>query len=282
MTATAVETPPPPAPATMPGVASLAIRAVIDAPPHRACILGASSHAIWLQVDRDVVVVSSRDATRLPNGVEVPLASGELPFRGIREGADAEIGSGRVAFDRLDIDVVRWWDPHPRLATTSCTALAAAVVGLPSRVPGVAYGELQGAIETRSTAHLVAAAGAMLGLGPGLTPEADDYLAGALSAVRCLAPVLGIQRATAMLDAAEAPIVALAAAKTTAFSASLIRHAFEGNVAAPAGALLRSLAGRGEARRAHRHLLNVGHTSGPALAAGMVLGARALIEGDTT
>jgi hypothetical protein len=84
----------------------------------------------------------------------------------------------------------------------------------------------------------------------------------------------------AMLDAAEAPIDAVAAIRTTAFSASILRHAFEGHVAAPAGAFLRAIAGRGDVTVAHRRLLDVGHTSGPALAAGIVLGARALTQGD--
>jgi hypothetical protein len=119
----------------------------------------------------------------------------------------------------------------------------------------------------------------MLGAGPGLTPEADDYLAGAVAGVRCLGMACGNRTAVAMLDATAAPLAALAYARTSTLSASLIRHALHGDVAQPAGALLRALAARGDASVAHDELCSVGHTSGPALAAGIVLGARALSVG---
>ena len=81
-----------------------------------------------------------------------------------------------------------------------------------------------------------------------------------------------------MLDSITGPLVRLASTRTTAFSAALIRHAVDGRVAAPAGSLLRALTGRGDGVASHRDLIHVGHTSGPALAAGMILGARSLLQ----
>ena len=266
----------------VPAVASLAIRETVTGPRRRGRVLGASPHAVWLHIDREVVVLSSRDATRLANGVHVPLRAAELPFQRVEDGEQAMVGDGRVVLASLVIDVVRWWDPHPSLPIVSRRTLAGRISGFPAAVPGVAAADLRDALVTRSIADVLAAAASMLGRGPGLTPEADDYLTGALAAGRCLAPAVGIRKALAMHDAAEAPLAALAMERTTVFSASLIRHAVRGNVAAPAGALLRSFAGRGDVGAAHRQLLEVGHTSGPALAAGMVLGVHALIEGNDT
>lgn len=81
-----------------------------------------------------------------------------------------------------------------------------------------------------------------------------------------------------MLDAVANPLAELAEARTTAFSAALIQYALRGQVAAPAGSLLRAFAGRGDVAPSHRVLMRVGHSSGPALAAGLVLGAQSLIH----
>jgi hypothetical protein len=115
-----------------------------------------------------------------------------------------------------------------------------------------------------------------------LTPEGDDVLAGSLAAIRTLGTALGSRRALAMLDASEAALADAANDRTTAFSAALIRCAARGEVAAPAGTFLRALAGRGHVGSSHRDLSRVGHTSGPALAAGIVLGAQTLVELHTT
>jgi hypothetical protein len=81
-----------------------------------------------------------------------------------------------------------------------------------------------------------------------------------------------------MLDRAARLIVELADARTTRLSAALIQHALLGRVAAPAGTLLRALTGRGEVTAAHQSLIEVEHSSGPALAAGIVLGAQSIVQ----
>jgi len=279
MTARAVQATPPPAPARVPAVASIAIHGQVSTPATTAEVVGTSNHAVWLMLDDEVIVLSSRDATRLPNGVEIPQLASDQPFLGIDHGAAAEVGFGHVVFEDLVVDVVRWWDPRPVVSATSLFALAHRIAGLPSEVSGVPAFGLREALVARSPARLLAAAKTMLGKGPGLTPEADDYLAGAVAATRGLAGATGVDSAVRMLDRAGPTLARLASTRTTAFSAALIHHALRGQLAAPAGSLLRAFAQRGEVTAAHRRLLDVGHSSGPALAAGMVLGAQALIQG---
>ena len=276
MTAPAVVRELPPASIEMPAVASLAIRAALAGPTRRGRVLGTSSHSVWLRVGYEVVVLSTRDATRMPNAIEVTFAAGDIALARLKNSWSAVVGGGRIEIDGIVANVARWWDPRPALPPITSRRLAANSARFASEVPGIDSSLLRRAVATWSGPNLLEAAGSLLGAGPGLTPEADDYLAGVLAGLRCLAPGQGHRRATAMLDAASAPLAAMAYARTSTLSASLIRHAIHGDVAEPAGAFLRALSDRGDVASSHARLLTVGHTSGPALAAGVVLSARAL------
>ena len=179
----------------------------------------------------------------------------------------------------LAVNIGRWWDPRPNLPSLTTTRLRARIAGLPSEVPNVDPSRLRAALTARSPNALLAAARPLLGKGAGLTPEADDYLAGALAGTQVLSQAIGDERAIRMVDAVARPLTELATARTTSFSAALIQYALRGQVAAPAGSLLRAFAGRGDVGPSHRVLSRVGHSSGPALAAGMVLGAESLADG---
>lgn len=263
-------------------MASLALRHVFAPGFQDASVLGVSSHAVWLLAGASVLVVSTRDATRLPNGVEVAARSGAGLFDSVVHGAPVVVGPGSLDFGNLRVDLVRWWDPRPALPRTSNDALAAAIRGFPRSVPGINAGPLHLALAAGSAPDLIDASAEVLGLGPGLTPEGDDVLAGALAAVQTLGTALDCRSALDMLCGAESSVMDAACERTTTFSGALIRCALRGEVAAPAGAFLRALAGRGDKDSSHRDLQRVGHTSGPALAAGIVLGAHSLITGRTT
>lgn len=278
MTASAVHARLAPVPVRVPAVASLALRPVFASSDATAQVLGVSSHAVWIRAGETVVVVSTRDATRLPNSLEVSAEAASHPFGSIEHQDRVMIGPGSVAFDGLTVEAVRWWDPRPVLAPVTSRHLCARVRGLPSSVPDVEAEHLRAALSTASPADLCTAATALLGRGPGLTPESDDYLAGALAATRILAPSVDATEPLTMLDDVADQLDRTARYRTTAFSAALISCAIRGEVAAPAGSFLRALTGRGSVRAAHRQLLSVGHTSGPALAAGIVLGAASLSE----
>jgi hypothetical protein len=258
------------------GVASTTIRTVL-AGRRTGVVLGSSSHAVWVRVADSVVVVSTADATRLPNAIEIPVEAASDPFGSVRTGETVEIEACRVSFTGLTVAVGRWWDPRPAVPATTAAALAAALGSLPSDVPDIDGSRLAAALRNASMPGLLAAAEGLLGWGSGLTPQGDDYLAGALAAREVLGPALGDAGLEPGLKKAAGPLAALAGTRTTTFSAALISHAVRGEVAAPAGALLRALAGRGAVEHAHAVLSSVGHSSGPALAAGIVLGARSLI-----
>lgn len=282
MIARAVQARPSSVPTRVPAVASLALRHLFSSERPSASVLGVSSHAVWLLVGDGVVVVSTRDATRLPNGVEVATRSGAGLFDSIVHGASAVIRPDSIEFDGLVVDLVRWWDPRPALPNRSADELAAVIRGLPYSVPSIDPEPLRSAIAAALPGDFLDASEALLGRGPGLTPEGDDYLAGTLAAIRTLGTVLGSRPALGMLEAAEAALAHAASTRTTTFSAALIRCAARGEVAMPAGVFLRALAGRGDVAPSHRDLLRVGHTSGPALAAGIVLGAQSLIQHHAT
>jgi hypothetical protein len=234
---------------------------------------------VWVSAGSGVVVVSARDATRLPNGVEIGAPASSRPFAHVVPDADVELGATRLVMDGLVIEIVRRWEPCPALPATSGPALAGRVRDLPFEVTGVVSEPLRTAIGQARGSGVLEAAQGLLGRGPGLTPESDDYLAGALAAVALLGRGVGRGVATAMLEEIAGPLVALAERRTTDLSATLLGHALRGEVSAPAAAFVRALAGRGDVTATHSRLSAVGHSSGPALAAGTVLGALALVGG---
>ena len=275
MTAREVKVERPQAPRRVPGLASTAIHGLVTE-PRIATVLGSSGYAVWLMVEKSVVVISTADATRLPNGIEIAEGSDTDAFKSVQHGASVEIWSGRIMLEGLSVSITRWWDPRPVVASTTADSIAAAVSDLPADIPDVDAATLRSALEDNSPTGVLIAAKGMLGRGSGLTPESDDYLAGALSALRTLGPAINAGKVESMLDRVSVPVARLADVRTTAFSAALIHHALRGQVAAPAGALLRAIAGRGDVAVTHEALSSVGHNSGPALAAGIVLGARSL------
>jgi hypothetical protein len=80
------------------------------------------------------------------------------------------------------------------------------------------------------------------------------------------------------VDAVFAELAELAADRTTALAAALLRHACAGNVAAPVAGLLLALSGRGRVPTAADGLLDIGHTSGLALLSGVVAGVDAACQ----
>ena len=261
-------------------VASVAVRDLVTV-PGTATVLGTSSHAVWLLAGDSVLVITTRDATRLPNSVEIAADAADGPFAALQNGAGGELGFASIAVGDLLVNVARWWDPRPALPPISPARLAEALGGLPADVPAIDGSALWDATTTWSHGALLAAARKLVGKGPGLTPEGDDYLAGAVAAVRVFGEALSCSTAVEAVDSVAPHVIRMAEARTTTFSAALIRYSFRGQVAEPAGAFLRALSGRGNIEHSHARLERVGHSSGPALAAGIVLGARSIIQGTT-
>jgi hypothetical protein len=268
------------------GSASTAVHALLTGPVQPATVVGAGRHAAYLRVGDDVrqlVAVVTAGAVRVPcavvlgPGVEVP--------RGLVPGEDASVGAGAIGWAGGSVRITRWWAsaqvrPGAAHADADADARAALADRLAERMSdhrlpdGVAEA-LASAV--RRLARRDATAGAplvaVLGLGQGLTPAADDAVAGLLLLAGALDP-------TPVLDRAAAQVATAAAVRTTAVSAALLGHAATGRAAPQVVAAVDALTGDAPGLRRERlddavtALLAVGHTSGADTAAGMLAAAR--------
>lgn len=112
---------------------------------------------------------------------------------------------------------------------------------------------------------------ALVGLGPGLTPSGDDFLAGFLVALRRL----GRGEAADTLAAVVAPIAARA---TNTISAAHLALAAEGEISARLIDVLDRIAAGGDCEALLDRVEAIGHTSGWDGLAGLVAGAAAVVD----
>ena len=263
-------------PASLPAAASRGVRHLLEGPRQPGVLLGASSHAAWLQAGGHVLVLAGRDAVRLPNGVTVAE-----PVDAVRSSSGdlCMVGDGRLEVGNMKATVVRWWDPRPSLETVSPKVVAARCAEARPRFVSIDEGGLGKALISNDPAAVRHAMCGLLGKGEGLTPEGDDVLVGLLAGLRLVGPAVGNPGAGGM-QAEVAPIVLTEAPlRTTALSAALLRHAVAGEVADPVAALLQALTGRGDQEEAVSGLLTMGNTSGVATARGVLLAAEYLVGG---
>ena len=281
--------------------ASLALREVLSGPPRHATLLAAFPHAVYLTARRPgtetlhgatVVAVVDTAAVRLPNAV---IVTDPAVLHRLGHGSQERIivGHRRVHAPGVTITVGRWWDPRPRLRSSSIATLAAAIEELASAGFGDRHvdglGDAVDALEqclgglgddgdgVPPPDAAVAAALALLGRGSGLTPSGDDVLAGALAGLNLLPATVGVgvpvwRETFGQRVADQGPV------RTTLLSAALLAAAARGEVPSPVAELLRALGGRGPLRANAERLTRVGHTSGAALAAGVLLAARTVVR----
>ena len=290
---------------TLPAAASSATAPLLDAPAQAGRIVGVSSSGAWIAVPRSgpphgylahgyrahrsrahgCLVLTSDDRVRLPNALLLPRLPQAVAH--LAAGDAVWVGDGRVDLGALAIQPQRWWNSRPSLPCTRPRTLAAQLgrIDGPPEIPLAAAAAFRRALAapdataTATGARAVAPALDLLGRGPGLTPLGDDVLTGALAALRLIGPALGgrgAARARALLSAISDAVLPRAHDRTTMLSAALLHHSAAGEVAAPLGAFLRALTGRGDPREALRDLLGVGHTSGAGLATGAIAAAGAL------
>jgi len=265
--------------------ASSALRTVLAAPARPAECLGVSRGGLYLKTagPPGALAVLTHDAVRLPCGLVLPTTSAELPLTSLTP-ARMVIGNGEVRWNGPDgpvvIRAVREWAPA-RLARGEVAAcgLAALRSRLSGADPGMDRGLLADlGVAASDRAAATAVATRLLGSGPGLTPSGDDVLAGFLAG----AAAFGAD-AAALREA----IAALAPARTTALSAALLWHAARGECIdelASVAAVLTSQRPGGPERAgiAVSRLLSVGHTSGSALALGLVTAAESALRSTVT
>jgi hypothetical protein len=240
-----------------------------------AVVLGSSKAAAWLAVDGDVLVLTTAGAVRLPNAVALGVAAEARPFAEMRVGDPVAVGGNCITAPGLTVEVVRWWDPRPRLAPASSQAVLGKIAEARARVAGGFDFGLGAALVSADPAAVVAGALLLLGRGRGLTPEGDDLLAAALASHRLIGEAVGTTAAGDLVDRVADELARAANERTTSLSASLLRLACTGNVADPVHSLLLALVDRADLAAAVDRVLGVGHSSGAALAHGVLVGAAA-------
>ena len=267
-----------------PGAASEAVRELLTGPVVPGRVLAVFPTAVYVEAGGRCLAVVSADALRLPCAVVIGARSADAPFSGWRAGAPALVGAGAVRVQGASVRVARWWAPRrplPLVASAGAAVRVGAVEGLLPPLAGAAAEPLERLLalanRPRPAVEIVRAGRALVGLGPGLTPDGDDLLAATLltlSAAPMGTPARRLGHRLA--DAVTGP----GAPATTTLSATLLAHAAAGDGLPEAVDLVDALAGRG---RAHdlagvvARLVAVGHSSGAALAHGAVAGARLVL-----
>lgn len=206
-------------------------------------VLGSGGGMLHLVAGGPVVTLAGPGAPLLANAISVTSA-GEIPAR-------PGLANPRVP----QIEMM----PAPA-AEGLAEALSARTALGTSRRGRVGLAHLERALEAGDASDAGRASDALLGLGPGLTPEGDDVLVGAALAVAAAGRAVGLspgarQRLAAALCPADSD------RRTTRLSATLLRLAAVG---AGPEAMGRVLGGDGAARL---ELSRLGATSGRALLA---------------
>jgi hypothetical protein len=277
--------------ARLTGAASDALLRLVTGPRRAAMVVGAGPRATYLAVDAsagraapaeesaegaELVALVSADAIRVP--CAIVLARGSTALPGLVPGAQVLVGDNEVRWDAGTLSVVRWW----RAAAVSAgsgsgdrAVLAQRVADARSRldehrlpapvVPALA--RAAAAIEQRAAVEAADALRPVLGLGAGLTPAADDAVAGLLLAARAW-PGGGLGPTVSSVGALLAPDLS---SRTTAVSAGLLRHAAEGRGASEVVRAVEHLTGLPDpGPKVLVRLLALGHSSGRDTALGVL------------
>ncbi len=272
----------------LPIAAPVMWQAAIRGGPRRFEVIGATTAALYLGPAPAVVpgpaddpaggvlALLTRDAVRLPFGAVLAIGSDSRPWVGgsarcPRDGGlrsrTVVVGGGRIrlatAAGDLDLVIGRWLHPARPRAPRSRAALAEGVQTVTRLVgdPPEAVG-LPAAVPDDEQPDPVALARRM-GLGPGLTPYADDVLAGRLLASRAWGVDIG---AEALLRGV--------AGRTTAVSAACLHSAAAGHGVPDVVALVDAVGGHGDIASSVSATLRLGHTSGHGLAMGVLTAGR--------
>lgn len=241
-------------------------------------VLGAFPTALYLgTAEGGVLALLTRDAVQLPIGVTLPVPSGSMPLGGYTGSARSEAGtlsvSGvagilRVVPGQLRPTALRpVGEPMPCQVEQALRLFAASG----TEVEDVLAHRLVGAPDLADASTAVAA---LLGRGPGLTPAGDDLLCGALAGTVLFGrPVEPMRRA--VLDQLTARPRA-----TTSLSRQLLLSAVAGHGLAELSSLGRALCGSdaGVLSEACARLSAIGHSSGAALAAGVLAVAESAVR----
>ncbi|HEY7067798.1 MAG TPA: DUF2877 domain-containing protein [Chloroflexota bacterium] len=289
------------------------VASLVNGPRRPARVLGVYSPAAYLRVGARIVALTTVDAERLPFGLRLPFPSRPGgPLLGLEPPSRVTVGRGELTVETAATSLVACagavWDPRPLASGLVWSAaglrarldalqrllaehappesLAALVGRAPTAAPAAPaavdwrhrarrqLARLTRALRRDDLPGVEAAARPLVGLGPGLTPSADDVLGGMLAAGRFLGRDLEAERRR--WRAAGLCIRRAARGQTTPVSEALLACAATGAVGESAGTLLRALVAPDASRLAGAlaRTLALGHTSGADVALGILLGAR--------
>ena len=280
-------------PVEHPAAASLAVRDLLAGPARAGRVVAVFPTCAYADIAGVLVALETHDALRLPCAVVLSARRADSPLAEVRVGDAVFSGARELRLGSVAVRVTRWWPPaRPR---------AAARIFSTSSTPSVSLTQPVLPAPPSSTVRVTDGAGRhppagwdslalrLLGAGPGLTPAGDDVLAGLL---------LGLAAYPELRDPLAAAVLHQAPSRTTWLSAELLRHAADGHGIPAAVAVADALAGPGTGQTldsdsdsdndndrftgggrdsnldaAVVRLLAVGHTSGRALAQGLLLAA---------
>jgi hypothetical protein len=256
-------------PAQLFAAGPVAVGALLEGEPRSAELLGAFPTAVYLRLATGrVIAVLTRDAVRLPLGLVLAVDSTRHPLDGwsgrvMVGGGEVRTSAWRVRMSRvISVAAPTGIRPGPELVGQTITWLRPRAEGLPEAERLVTASSHGDAAETWDAVRR------LLGGGPGLTPAGDDVLAGFL---------VGAWSFGLEVDDVRTAVLESAPTRTTALSAELLACAARGESVPQVTTLLRATQSRdatpplGEALVA---LARVGHSSGVALAVGVVAAAR--------
>jgi hypothetical protein len=243
-----------------------------------AVVLGAFPTAMYLGLGGgQVIALLTRDAVRLPLGLALSTHSADDPLHRwsgpVRIGASqVRVGDRSVRLSRVvSVEVPTGLEPSRR-----AIAYADSRLGCLAQVePGP--GLLEALLSGQRALAPAAVVDRLLGVGPGLTPSGDDIVAGFLVGARSF----GLAE-----DPFRDAVLEAAPGGTTDLSAALLRCAARGEAIPEVSALLTALSQRADSSRALdgalRRLGRIGHTSGTALAAGVLAAGQAATESQSS
>lgn len=279
--------------------ASALLQPALARPAVPCAVVAASRTGVHVATgDEDVPVLSvvAPGGAKLPGGCLLAplhrhvdhghLATSDVLDR-LREADQLLVGDGAVEFDGISVVIRRWWGQpvvrlpdRPSQLREGGEALVASLKrsrrSLPEEV-AVAADRLAGVVGADHPSATARAVYAMVGLGPGLTPAADDVLVGALLCWHhlALAGWLGVE----LIAAEVADPVRDHLDRTGAVSAALLHHAIRGCGVPEALRLLDTLRTPADLDAALDALALVGQHSGSAMAYGISIAVGAVLGG---
>jgi hypothetical protein len=247
-----------------PAAASVLAPAWLHGPVAPARVVAVFGTSAYVLRDDEVLAVVAPGALVLPGALRLARVEALRALR-LDVGDEVVVGGGRMLGPHGGVEVRRTWRPRPvPVAPLEASRAARAHDGLgavptddlPADVVSATAGLLSGDVPQASR---------LVGLGPGLTPAGDDALCGLLLGLRAT----GHDADRARLERDVIPLLG----RTTALSATLLRHAAAGYAVPPVVQLLHAWhqadVARADLASLTREVAAVGHTSGRAVLLGL-------------